>query len=108
MLRRHRRPRRRTGQAVSNPKRRRRQPSLRDRPSRVIHLEFRELPAQGMEIVAIYHSHPVSPAYPSQTDLDLAFWPEAVYIICSLADPDSPVVRGFRLRDGAVTEIDLP
>jgi proteasome lid subunit RPN8/RPN11 len=76
-------------------------------PAELIALEFRELPAQGTEIVAIYHSHPASPAYPSQTDLDLAFWPEVVYLICSLAEPDAPVVRGFHLRDGHITEVAL-
>ena len=63
-------------------------------------LEFRLLPAEGLEILAIYHSHPVSEAYPSVTDQALAFWPEAVYLICSLAEPDSPVVRGFFLGNG--------
>jgi proteasome lid subunit RPN8/RPN11 len=76
-------------------------------PAQLIDLEFRELPEQGTEIIAIYHSHPASAAYPSQTDLDLAFWPEAVYLICSLADPERPVVRGFRLQDGTVTEVEL-
>ena len=59
-------------------------------PAELIDLEFRELPAQAFEIVAIYHSHPESPAYPSSTDVELAFWPDAVFLICSLADRDRP------------------
>jgi proteasome lid subunit RPN8/RPN11 len=76
-------------------------------PAQLIDLEFRELPETGTEIVAIYHSHPASPAYPSATDVDLAFWPEAVYLICSLAEPTRPTVRGFRIRDGGITELTL-
>ena len=64
--------------------------------------------AREEELVAIYHSHTRSPAEPSQTDINLAAnWPDPVYLICSLADPDSPVVRGWTLRDGSVAEVEL-
>jgi [CysO sulfur-carrier protein]-S-L-cysteine hydrolase len=76
-------------------------------PAQLIDLEFRELPARDAEIVAIYHSHPESPAYPSATDVELAFWPDAVFLICSLADRDRPDIRGFRIRDGAIDEVTL-
>jgi proteasome lid subunit RPN8/RPN11 len=76
-------------------------------PAQLIDLEFHELPRQGTEIIAIYHSHPVSPALPSATDIALSFWPDAVYLICSLVDPETPVVRGFRIRDGGYTEVSL-
>lgn len=76
-------------------------------PAELIELEFHTMPAAETELVAIYHSHPVSPAYPSATDIALAFWPDAIYLICSLADPERPVVRGFRIRDGTVSEVDL-
>jgi len=76
-------------------------------PRQLIDLEFRLLPEQDSEIVAIYHSHPESPAFPSATDVRLAFWPDAIYVICSLADGDRPEVRGFRIRDGEVSEVTL-
>jgi [CysO sulfur-carrier protein]-S-L-cysteine hydrolase len=76
-------------------------------PQQLIDLEFRELPAQDVGIVAIYHSHPESPAYPSATDVELAFWPDAVFLICSLANRDRPEIRGFRIRDGAIHEVRL-
>jgi proteasome lid subunit RPN8/RPN11 len=76
-------------------------------PAQLIDLEFREFPAQGLELVAIYHSHPESPAYPSATDVELAFWPDAVFLICSLADRDRPGIRGFRIRDSAIDEVTL-
>lgn len=51
----------------------------------------------GEDLVAIYHSHTRSAAYPSRTDVDLAFFPDPVYLIVSLADRDAPEIRGFRL-----------
>ncbi|MGC4107015.1 MAG: M67 family metallopeptidase [Thermomicrobiales bacterium] len=62
---------------------------------------------RGESLLAIYHSHPVTVAYPSKTDVEFAFWPEAVYLICSLEHPDAPVLRGFRIVDGRITEVDL-
>jgi [CysO sulfur-carrier protein]-S-L-cysteine hydrolase len=76
-------------------------------PAQLIDLEFRELPAQGAEIVAIYHSHPESPAYPSATDVELAFWPDAVFLICSLANRERAEIRGFRIREGGIHEVTL-
>lgn len=76
-------------------------------PAQLIDLEFRELPEHGSEIIAIYHSHPASPAYPSATDVELAFWPDAMFLICSLADSDRPHIRGFRIRDGSIHEVTL-
>ena len=43
-----------------------------------------EIEDRGWEIVAFYHSHPSSPAYPSPTDLEMAFYPEALSLIISL------------------------
>ena len=58
----------------------------------------------GEELVGIYHSHTKSPAYPSQTDVNLAGWPDAVYLIASLEDADEPEVKGFWIRDGKIEE----
>jgi [CysO sulfur-carrier protein]-S-L-cysteine hydrolase len=67
-----------------------------------------EIEERGEEIAAIYHSHTASPAEPSQTDINLAEnWPDPVYVICSLAEPQAPVVRGFSIRDGRVDEVEL-
>jgi proteasome lid subunit RPN8/RPN11 len=68
---------------------------------------FNEIDEAGLDLVAIYHSHTRSPAYPSSTDVSLAYYPEAVYLIVSLADMDRPDLRGFRIQDGKVTEIEL-
>jgi [CysO sulfur-carrier protein]-S-L-cysteine hydrolase len=68
---------------------------------------FNEIDEAGLDLVGIYHSHTRSPAYPSSTDVSLAYYPEAVYVIVSLADMDAPDLRGFRISDGKVTEIEL-
>jgi proteasome lid subunit RPN8/RPN11 len=51
----------------------------------------------GEDLLAIYHSHTRSAAYPSRTDVDLAFFAEPLYVIVSLQDADQPVIRAFRL-----------
>lgn len=52
--------------------------------------------------VAIYHSHPRSPAEPSQTDINLATYPHWVYVIVSL--DGEPHIRAWRIADGRVDE----
>jgi proteasome lid subunit RPN8/RPN11 len=52
--------------------------------------------------VGIYHSHPRSPAEPSQTDINLAHYPHWLYLIVSLAG--DAVVRAWRIADGRVEE----
>jgi [CysO sulfur-carrier protein]-S-L-cysteine hydrolase len=60
----------------------------------------------GLELGAIYHSHTRSEPTPSQTDINLAFYPEAVYLIVGL-EHDEPDVRAWRIVDGAVSEAAL-
>ena len=67
-----------------------------------------EIESAGEELIAIYHSHTKSEAYPSQTDVNLSrMWPDPIWLICSLADPEQPVVRGFEITNGKVREIDV-
>ncbi len=60
---------------------------------------------EGFE-VGIYHSHPRSPAEPSQTDINLADYPEYVYLIVSLS-ADDPTVRAWRIAEGRVSEEEI-
>lgn len=68
---------------------------------------MRRIEDAGEELVGIYHSHTRSPAYPSQTDVNLAGWPDAVYLIVSLQDPEAPQVRGFWIRDSGISDAEL-
>ena len=59
-----------------------------------------------LDLGAIYHSHTRSAPYPSQTDINLAFYPDALCVIVGLANGD-PEVRAYTIRDGQVTEAEL-
>jgi proteasome lid subunit RPN8/RPN11 len=62
----------------------------------------------GGELLAIYHSHTKSAAYPSQTDVNQAVaWPEQVYVIVSLADPQQPDVKAYWLKDLRIADAEL-
>jgi [CysO sulfur-carrier protein]-S-L-cysteine hydrolase len=61
---------------------------------------------RGDDVAAIYHSHTMSPARPSRTDMELATWPEAAYVIVSLKS-DPPDIRAWRLAEGRPPE-ELP
>lgn len=61
----------------------------------------------GLELVAIYHSHPAGPETPSPTDIGRAAYPDALYLIVSLAEPERPVLRGFRIMADKVWEIEI-
>ena len=64
--------------------------------------------ADDQEVAGIYHSHTRTPAYPSQTDINLASgWPEAVYFIVSLERSDTPVVKAFRIEGSKVEDVDI-
>jgi proteasome lid subunit RPN8/RPN11 len=65
-----------------------------------------EIEDAGLELGAIYHSHTRSEPYPSQTDINLAFYPDSLYVIVGLAS-DPPDVRAFAIRDGRVREAEL-
>jgi proteasome lid subunit RPN8/RPN11 len=56
---------------------------------------------------AIVHSHVASHAVPSATDVGLAYFPESLYVICSLEVRDQPAVRAWSIRDGTVSEVQL-
>lgn len=66
----------------------------------------KDIRGAGLEMLAIYHSHPKSPARASAEDVRLAFMPDVVYMILSLQD-DEPVAKGFLIEDDNVTEVPI-
>lgn len=62
----------------------------------------RELRAKGLTMLAVYHSHPESPARPSAEDIRLALTPGVSHIIISLADSQCVDVKSFKIDQGRV------
>ena len=61
----------------------------------------RQLRAEGLEILAVYHTHPETPARPSEEDIRLAYDPSVIYVIASLLQGGRDI-RAFRIRQGTV------
>jgi len=59
--------------------------------------------ARGLEVIGAFHSHTHTDAWPSRTDVAQALDPSWHWVVVSLRHAD-PVVRAFRIRDGAVVE----
>jgi [CysO sulfur-carrier protein]-S-L-cysteine hydrolase len=66
-----------------------------------------EMRERGEELFAIYHSHPTAPAVPSSTDLKLAAYPNALYLIISLNTKGILEMRGFHITDQVAEEVSL-
>jgi [CysO sulfur-carrier protein]-S-L-cysteine hydrolase len=66
-----------------------------------------EIDLAGHELGAIYHSHTRSAPYPSQTDINLAFHPDSLYVIVGLASGEEPEIRAYSIRDGKVEDAEL-
>jgi len=65
---------------------------------------FKELEKENWEILAIYHSHTHTQAYPSATDCKLAVYSDVSYLIISLANPNEPVIKSYTIREGKIKE----
>lgn len=71
-----------------------------------------DMDEHGWQLAAVYHSHTHTRAYPSRTDVDiaqatLAFYPDTLYVIVSLAYPDNPDVRAFRISGTEIQEVEV-
>lgn len=67
----------------------------------------KDLRAKGLTMLAIYHSHPETPARPSEEDIRLALTPGVSFVIISLADPRKPVVKSYKIDQGKVEPEDI-
>jgi proteasome lid subunit RPN8/RPN11 len=64
---------------------------------------FKDMRQRQIELSVIYHSHTHSPAYPSTTDIGLAYYPDAAYLIISLANKHKPDLKAYWIKDRRVT-----
>jgi proteasome lid subunit RPN8/RPN11 len=67
---------------------------------------FRSARSYGLEIIANYHSHPETPSRPSVEDIRLAYDPNILYLIVSLA-ADIPVLKAFSIQNGISSEVPI-
>jgi len=68
---------------------------------------FKDMRECELDLAVIYHSHTHSPAYPSMTDVGLALYPDAAYLIISLENKTAPDVRAYSIKDQQVTPIEF-
>jgi [CysO sulfur-carrier protein]-S-L-cysteine hydrolase len=64
----------------------------------------KDMRLNGLQMLAIWHSHPASPARMSAEDTRLAYTPGVVYVILSLAQPGAPRIRAFAPEDDIAHE----
>ena len=67
---------------------------------------IRRMREEGLQVAAVYHSHPETPARPSVEDIRLAHDPDMIYVIVSLMAGVEPA-RAFKIKQGEVDEIPL-
>jgi len=66
---------------------------------------IKDIRSAGLKVLAIYHSHPATPARLSQEDIRLSLTPDVTYVIVSLRESSCPAVKGFLIDDGNITEV---
>ncbi len=65
---------------------------------------MKEIRDSGQELVGIYHSHIETEARPSAHDVELAYYPEASYVIVSIKNKDNPEIRAFKIIEEEITK----
>ena len=63
---------------------------------------FQEIEKEGLELSAIYHSHPHTAAFSSQRDVDYAFYPDSLILIISLMEKEVPQIGVFQIEKGEI------
>jgi proteasome lid subunit RPN8/RPN11 len=65
----------------------------------------KDMRQKGQRMLAIWHSHPATPARMSEEDLRLAYTPDVAYAVLSLEFPENPVLRAYTVEDSTPTEV---
>jgi [CysO sulfur-carrier protein]-S-L-cysteine hydrolase len=68
---------------------------------------FKDMRQRNLELTVIYHSHTHSPAYPSATDVGLAYYPDAAYLIVSLERKTAPDLRVYWIKDRQISQAEF-
>jgi proteasome lid subunit RPN8/RPN11 len=68
---------------------------------------IKDLRAKDLAMLAIYHSHPETPARPSEEDIKLALTPDVSYLIISLMDAAAPDLKSFKISTGIVRKEEI-
>jgi len=63
---------------------------------------FEEMEKESMEMIAIYHSHPKTIPFPSETDVKMTFYPDVSSVIISLKEEKNPVMKAFQISKEAI------
>jgi proteasome lid subunit RPN8/RPN11 len=66
-----------------------------------------EIDDAGLELTAIFHSHPRGSATPSPTDVVEAYYPQALYLICTPNERNQWHSRAFYIQNGQVSEVPI-
>ena len=66
---------------------------------------MRRIREAGQSLLGVYHSHPRTPAYPSASDVEMAFYPEAFYFIISI-EPRVEL-RAFRIEESRIENVEI-
>ena len=67
----------------------------------------KDIRSAGLEMLAIYHSHPETPARPSAEDIKLALTPNVIYVIVSLQNANGSAIKGFHISGNNITEVPI-
>lgn len=65
----------------------------------------KDIRSASLDMLAIYHSHPETPARPSAEDIRFALMPGMIHVIVSLQGTNGPAVKGFQIEDGSINEV---
>ena len=68
---------------------------------------IKDIRAAGLKMLAMYHSHPETPARPSDEDVRLALTPDVIYVIVSLRNADAPTIKGFLINKGTIAAVPI-
>ena len=75
-------------------------------PDQVV-MAMQDILERGWDLAAVYHSHPDGPSGLSATDLRLAFYPEAAYVVVSPGPGGEWRLRAFQVAEGGVSELEV-